>query len=1273
MADFPSSTAVAMKAHLVTATDIAQWANTLESRALLPKLIRKLAVASRLTFKAIRFTSDEGVQEPDWDGFLDSPERSTYIPKGQSGWELSVQKSVRAKADRDLALRAGGLSSSERMKTTYVCVTARRWPEKKSWVKAHNAKGHRQWRKVIAYDATDIETWLESAPDSVQVWFSELLGKKPQEVASINAAWSSWADVSKRPLTPRLMMAGRGKQVDQLLGQLNGPPQVVLIKGDTREEVQAFVLAAIMGTAGPENEANAARTLILKSRAAWDIYSLSISPMVLVAMFDDRSGIERTVRAGHTVVIPMDRSDASEDSCMQLPPINRAEAAEALKEMGCKAGDIRALAFAGHRSLMSLRRQLADVRSVYEPRWARSAAADILIPALLASSWSEGTDRNEGDRKIMETLSGQGYEDLRSELLKWADEPDAPVRLVDKTWYVVSQEDLWAQVRKRITSENLQSFGQVVVDVLKCSLPSLGLPPDERMYAQVRGLHPNVSEDLRRGLVESLAFMGARGGGIKLGDGSLLDAAPARILHEVLSAANADWRIWASLSDQLPAFAEAAPEVFINAVQEGLKCSPSPFGPLFSQEEGAFFGRSYYVGLIWALETLAWKSDHLASSSDALAGLIPLDPIKKQTNRPLDSLYHVMQPWVQNCNSSVDERLKVMGVLRQRRPSEGYLLFIEMMPDHSRAAWHYTHTPRWRDWFSERRTYYTGEDVNAVLDTVSAWLIEDTRNDPDRCVQLCGCLDRASRPFFEETIKHLSNIDLSSWSGEQRMAVWDVLRDLHTRHTTYRKRPATMSRDLLKQLQALMNSYEPLDPLLRFRWLFTGSQTLPAEDVRGYEEVEARLTAEAAESIIEHYGADGVCSMNAVIDRSGLFGDACGRVALSDACEFALLNWSVNHTSEKVAWFGRAFVSARHRKCGWDWVDSHMSRQEWLNWTDEKKATFFASIPFEPGTWQRVASMGESMYAAYWRTSTPQGVMDVDQSLFAAERFLENDKPLRSLVAILRHGRGEKCEGSTEFLTKALENCVRTYMQERSEVWMPEYTVTEAHEILSKRQDIDRQRVALIEWQFFDLLERKDLVLYEEMARDPEPFADVLSYMNRSIQDPERIPTEQEGRLITRAYAVIKGWKGMPAARSDGSISEEGLETWYRKAVAAVAARGRMWSDYPLGEKLRYAPADPDGTWPCLAVRNLIEKLQSDDLERGVEIAVYNVRGLSAADGGHSERTLSERYEAYARAVEFTHLRTAAMLRRIAQDFTSSARFWEKRQQAQQAVEYHMG
>lgn len=76
-------------------------------------------------------------------------------------------------------------------------------------------------------------------------------------------------------------------------------------------------------------------------------------------------------------------------------------------------------------------------------------------------------------------------------------------------------------------------------------------------------------------------------------------------------------------------------------------------------------------------------------------------------------------------------------------------------------------------------------------------------------------------------------------------------------------------------------------------------------------------------------------------------------------------------------------------------------------------------------------------------------------------------------------------------------------------------------------------------------------------------------------------------------------------------------------------------------------------------VRDLIEEPASEELERGIEIGVYNSRGVfmkAQTEGGLQERQLAERYQGYANQVGDRWHRTAAMLRRIAQSYVSDAR-----------------
>ena len=69
---------------------------------------------------------------------------------------------------------------------------------------------------------------------------------------------------------------------------------------------------------------------------------------------------------------------------------------------------------------------------------------------------------------------------------------------------------------------------------------------------------------------------------------------------------------------------------------------------------------------------------------------------------------------------------------------------------------------------------------------------------------------------------------------------------------------------------------------------------------------------------------------------------------------------------------------------------------------------------------------------------------------------------------------------------------------------------------------------------------------------------------------------------------------------------------------------------------LSASPHDPDGTWPCAAIREVIEDLKSPELERGFRVGVRNGRGevmKAPSAGGAAERTLAERYDGFAVAV----------------------------------------
>lgn len=173
--------------------------------------------------------------------------------------------------------------------------------------------------------------------------------------------------------------------------------------------------------------------------------------------------------------------------------------------------------------------------------------------------------------------------------------------------------------------------------VLRERDPQFDLPKEERHLASIHGKELQYSGLLRVGIAETLALLGSYPEALTCCSMGKPEATAKLVVRDLLT--EADWERWASLNDLLPALAEAAPDEFLNAVENALKdLSESPFHHVFAQEGKGPFGRNYMTGLLWALEGLAWSPDYLPRASLILADLAAIDPGGNWGNRPKNSL-----------------------------------------------------------------------------------------------------------------------------------------------------------------------------------------------------------------------------------------------------------------------------------------------------------------------------------------------------------------------------------------------------------------------------------------------------------------------------------------------------------------------------------------------------------------------------------------------------------------------------------------------------------
>ena len=134
----------------------------------------------------------------------------------------------------------------------------------------------------------------------------------------------------------------------------------------------------------------------------------------------------------------------------------------------------------------------------------------------------------------------------------------------------------------------------------------------------------------------------------------------------------------------------------------------------------------------------------------------------------------------------------------------------------------------------------------------------------------------------------------------------------------------------------------------------------------------------------------------------------------------------------------------------------------------------------------------------------------------------------------------------------------------------------------------------------------------------------------------------------------------MPGTNDEGRVDSEALNRWLTEVRALLEDADRLdIGELQIGDVFAHAPSDADGTFPTRPVRDVLEAAPNDRLERGFVIGLHNKRGVTSrglTDGGQQEYDLAERYDAWAKAVESTHPRTAGALRSVAESYREEGR-----------------
>jgi hypothetical protein len=805
----------------------------------------------------------------------------------------------------------------------------------------------------------------------------------------------------------------------------------------------------------------------------------------------------------------------------------------------------------------------------------------------------------------------------------------------------------------KLFDEHLDRLKEITVKVLRERDPKFELPPNERFKASIYNKVLIHSHLLRKGLAESLALIGSHPNALSSCSFGRAEATAVLVVREILS--DADWVLWASLNDLLPLLAEAAPDEFLDAVENALNSDACPFDTVFAQEEGGVFGSNYMTGLLWALETLAWDADYLVRVIVLLGELAAKDSGGAWANRPANSLSTILLPWFPQTFAPPPKRKAAIDALINEHPEVAWNLLLSLLPEQHQIS-SGSSKPRWRkiipdDWSegATRQEYW--EQITAYAELA----ISIAKGDLVKLVDLINRLDYLPLPARNQILAHLGSDAVVLMTEEERAKLWEALVDLVSKHRKFADAEWAMRPEDVDTIAGIAERLAPASPIYRHRRLFSERDFDLYEKKGDYKEQRKELEDRREKAIGEVFAAgrvEAVLEFAKAVESPWRAGIAFGVIAPREA-ESALLPTSLEPENKSIEQFIGGFVRGRFWGHQWQWVDNI----DTAKWASLQKGLFLAFLPFTSDTWKRVTRLLGEDESFYWSKASvnPYGA---DQGLeIAIDRLVDHGRAHAAIICFEQMRYNKRSLDSRQVI-RVLQAMLR------SSEGLHETNVHAIVEVIKELQDdpsTNPDDLFHIEWAYLPLLDEhhgaSPKLLEQRLADDPTFFCEVIRIIFRSRKEDRlpKEPTEQEMNIASNSYRLLHGWRTPPGTQKDGSYNGDALMTWLEKVKEICRESGHLEVGLSMvGQVLIHVPFDPDGFLIHHSAAKALDARDAKEMRNGFQSATIASRGVYWCTGGEEERKIAAKYRSRADAVE------AQGYHRFADTFRDLAAFYER-------------
>ena len=1250
----------------ITAHQISAWAESIHARDQLPALLRTLVHTTGSNLTSVDFPAFDNSQRKGWDGQVTSGSATPWIPRGQSGWEFGCDKTPQTKAESDYQTRTAGVSAKERKSTTFVFVTPRNWAGKDSWAKEKKARD--EWKDVRAFDASDLEQWLEQSIPA-QTRMREFQGGAAQGGMTLYGIWLEWAGATEPELPKEMFTPAAERNKEELEKWLKAPPAgPFVVTADSTLEALAFLSCALERLEETCPGAHERAVAIRSLEAFRTIARVSSNFIAIVASSEVERALAGLQKKAHTIIV-RGRNTVTDDADIALDLLGHEPFREALRDTGLDDTRIGKLALESARSPTILRRRLAQAEAVKFPPWTDdTTVARALIPLVFVGAWDSST---EADKQILIWLTDSPYEDTERAIAELQSTDEPPIWSIGQLRGVVSKVDALYATHQAFTTEDFKKFLFAAEVVLSEQDPALELPEDQRWAANLYGKSRDHSSALRQGVCDTLVLLAVHGNAL-VGErlGIDLEAAVGGVVRRLLTPSVAS--TWLSQKNDLPQYAEAAPDTFLSIIEGDLKSEDPKIAALFAPADTGVFGDCPRSGMLWALELLAWKPERLVRVTSILARLCAWQIDDNWAYKPMGTLKSIFRVWMPQTAASLDQRNLALERLTKKFPEVGWQVCVDQF-DPGSTLGDYITKPRWRTDAYDAGEVTThgeaGQGQRKAIELTLNWFPHNERTLGDLVERL---------PMFSPDHRNRVWELVTAWNDtnttdSQKAALRErIRRSVLTRRGRHR-RLDDAERKCARQAYALLESQ---DAATRHQWLFLNQWLDESAEELGDEEVDyqkreeriARQRRDALQEVWAEAGLDGIKELCRSGNASRVVGwhmtEVC--TGVQQAADFLhdIMAEQSDDLRDKCEHCVDGFLAKLDLPDRDGILAGLLAR---LGSDEDARIRLLRCAPFDGGTWQHVDGLPKGLKQRYWEKVNPHwGPSDASAIATFVDEFLKVDRPRAAFHAAHMDLKLIDSPRLVQLLTEVATNGAEPSGHYR----LDGHYVSQALETLEQRGDTSRDDLARLEFLFIEVLDHSEHGipnLEAQLSETPALFMHALAHAfrrNDGGEDPAewRLSNSENRSAVAHAcYVLLTTASRIPGTQTDGSIDLKDLKDWLEQVRTLARDYGRAEiGDDMIGRLLSHCLPGDDGVWPCEPVREAIDDVGSLEIATGMLVGIRNARGATwRGEGGAPERELAEQYRGWSREVAFEHPFTARMLEQIAAAYNHDAKWWD--------------